>query len=140
MTEELVYVDAHETEPEKMDEYVKLLYSYLHHYISEEELRGDVKYCFEKGRVVGAYEGKRLVGAVAGAYTPFFEDFHIAHLAVETSHRKMGIGLELMERVVPEGKSASVHLNVENPSIQRFYEHIGYRPTHIRFRKDPTRS
>ncbi len=136
MTEELVYVKAHEEETDKVDEYVNLLYSYLHHYISEEELRGDVEYCFNRGRVIGVYEKSRLIGAVVGVYTPFFEDFHIAHLAVEKSHRKRGIGLELMERVVPKGASVSVHLNIENPSIQRFYEHIGYRATHIRFRKD----
>ncbi len=131
---EITYVEA--DKDEKSDKYVELLHSYLHHYISEEELRSDVEFCLQEGRVMGAYDGDHMIGAVAGVYTPFFEDFHVAHLAVEKRYRKQGIGLELMERVVPEGYSSSVHLNVENPEIQQFYEHIGYRATHIRFRKD----
>lgn len=136
MTEELKYIKAHEDEPHKSEDYVNLLHTYLHHYISREELRYDVEYCFEKGQVIGVYLGEDLIGAAAGVYTPFFKDFHITHLAVDENHRKKGVGQELVERVVPEGVSSSVHLNVENPESRRFYEHIGYRFTHIRFRKD----
>ncbi len=116
-------------------EHIELLYSHLKVYISREEITGDILFCFENGRVMGAYIEDELVGAVVGVYTPFFEKFHVAHLAVLDEHRKKGIGKELMERIVPEGTDVSVHLNQENPDTMKFYERIGFNKTHLRFQK-----
>ncbi len=135
MTEDIEYVEAHIHEQDKKKEYFELFYSHLHHYISKKELKEDVLYCFEKGRVLAAYNKDRMVGAVCGVRTPFFDSFHVAHLAVEEDFRGKGIGGELMDRIVPTGSNASVHLNVENEETQRFYKHIGYVSTHIRFLK-----
>lgn len=129
------YVCAHLEEPEKIEEYTALLHRHLKHYISWEELFDDVEYCFKNGAAIGAYLDDELVAAVVGVYTPFFNKFHVAHLAVEVPYRNRGLGRELMERVVPDDMEPSVHLNMENPETQKFYESIGYTKTHVRFQK-----
>ncbi len=129
------YVNAHKDEREKIEDYIDLLYRHLCKYISIDELREDVIYCFDNGRAIGAYKDNKMIGAVVGVYTPFFKKFHVAHLAVESDLRRQGLGHELMERVVPEDTTPSVHLNMENPDTRRFYENIGYVKTHVRFQK-----
>ncbi len=129
------YVDAHKDERDKIEDYIDLLHRHLCHYISKEELREDVIFCFDNGRALGAYKDDEIIGAVVGVYTPFFKKFHVAHLAVEPTFRRKDLGNELMERVVPEDMSPSVHLNMENPDTRRFYENIGYVKTHVRFQK-----
>lgn len=120
---------------ENIDAHIGLLYRHLKIYISKEELTRDILFCFENGRVVGAYIDDVLVGSVVGVYTPFFEKFHVAHLAVEPEHRREGIGRELMERIVPEEMDVSVHLNMENPKTLKFYEKLGFTRTHLRFQR-----
>ncbi len=120
---------------ENIDAHTDLLYRHLKVYISKEELTRDILFCFENGRAVGAYVDDVLIGSVVGVYTPFFEKFHVAHLAVEPEYRREGIGRELMERIVPEGADISVHLNQENPKTLRFYEKLGFTKTHLRFQK-----
>ncbi len=122
-------------EEEKIERYTELLHRYLGTYISKEELSADIRFCFHNGKAMGAYLEGELIGAVVGVYTPFFQKFHVAHLAVEQKYRRDGIGRELMERVVPEGMDVSVHLNRENPETLRFYEKIGFSKTHLRFQK-----
>lgn len=121
--------------PEFLESYVDLLHNYLNRFISREALKEDVEYSFEKGRVIGAYHDEELIGAVAGVYTPFFDKFHIAHIAVEEDYQGMNIGTELTEKIVPEEHGATVHLNKGNPEIERFYEKIGFQPTHTRFKR-----
>lgn len=122
-------------EEEKIERYTELLHRHLGTYISKEELSADIMFCFHNGKAMGAYLDGELIGAVVGVYTPFFQKFHVAHLAVEQKYRRDGIGRELMERVVPEGMDVSVHLNRENPETLRFYEKIGFSKTHLRFQK-----
>ncbi len=129
------YVNAHKDEREKVEDYIDLLHRHLRKYISKEELREDVIYCFDNGRAIGAYEDNKMIGAVVGVYTPFFKKFHVAHLVVEPDRRRQGLGHELMERIVPPDMEPSVHLNMENPDTRRFYEKIGYVKTHVRFQK-----
>jgi len=135
MTDDDIYYVTREDE--KVDEetihsFVELLHKYLNDFISKDPLRRDVIYCFEQGRTVAAYHEDRLVGAVVGVHTPFFEKFHIAHIAVEEDYRNRGIGKGLTERVIPEGANASVHLNVDNPEIILFYKELGFKLTHER--------
>lgn len=129
------YVLAHEVERKKIEEYIGLLYDNLQRYISRDELAHDLYFCLEKGRIIGAYQEEELIGAAAGTYTPFFDKFHVAHLAVDLKHRRKGIGADLMDRLVPKDMDASVHLNIENPIIESFYKSIGYELTHKRFKK-----
>lgn len=129
------FVEAHEAEPQKKDDYVAILHRYLDEFISKDALRKDVEFCFQQGRVIGAYRNKKLIGAVVGVYTPFFGKFHIAHLAVEKEYQDKGIGSELVESVIPEEESASVHLNEDNPGIERFYRKLDFKPTHTRFKR-----
>lgn len=120
---------------EKFKRYVDLFYKYLNQFISKEALEEDVRYCFENGRVMGAYLDDNLIGAVAGTHTPFFDKFHIAHLAVEEEHQSQGIGSKLVKKVIPKDTGASVHLNIDNPKIERFYNKLGFKKTHNRFKK-----
>ncbi|MGM0405978.1 MAG: GNAT family N-acetyltransferase [Thermoplasmatota archaeon] len=124
-----------EVKPEIFEEYADLLHHYLQEFISKEALKEDLHQCFEKGRVVGVYHENSLIGAAVGIYTPFFEKFHIAHLAVEEEYQNRGLGAELIKRLIPEDIGASVHLNKDNTGLERFYEKLGFKPTHTRFKK-----
>lgn len=122
----------HEIDSSTLEGYVDLLYQYLQRFISREALKRDVRYCFDNGRVVGAYKDRELIGAAVGVHTPFFDKFHIAHIAVEEGYRGKGIGKELTRKMVPKGAQASVHLNVDNPDIVDFYKNLGFTVTHER--------
>ncbi|MFO7791786.1 MAG: GNAT family N-acetyltransferase [Candidatus Saliniplasma sp.] len=130
----ILYEDENPDE-KTFDDLANLLHSYLYKFISEEALREDIRYCIKKGRTMAAYHEGELIGAVTGVYTPFFDKFHIAHLAVEEKFQGRGIGSELVERVVPEDTSPSVHLNTDNPGIGEFYKKLGFQATHIRYKR-----
>ncbi|MFO7991157.1 MAG: GNAT family N-acetyltransferase [Thermoplasmata archaeon] len=130
------YVSAHEVEKQKVEKYIDFLYDNLQRYITREEMAKDVYFCLENGRIIGAYDEDEMIGAAVGVYTPFFDKFHIAHLAVDIKHRRKGIGEDLMERIVPKDMDASVHLNIENPITESFYKSIGYELTHKRLKKE----
>ncbi len=134
------YIEAHERELERKEDYLNLLHGYLEEFISEDALKEDLEYCFQEGRVIGAYHEERLIGAAAGVHTPFFDKFHIAHLAVEEEFQGKGIGSRLVEEVVPENASASVHLNVDNPGLEEFYEKLDFQLTHKRFKKSTSKN
>ncbi|MFP3872530.1 MAG: GNAT family N-acetyltransferase [Candidatus Natronoplasma sp.] len=134
MDEKIRYVRL-EDRTEKLESVLDLLYQYLSQFISRETLKEDIEYCFKKGRVVAAYHKEKLIGAVVGIHTPFFDKFHIAHIAVKEGHQGKGIGKRLTEEIIPEGTGASVHLNIGNPGVERFYEKMGFSPTHKRFKK-----
>lgn len=124
-----------EDKNEHLDEVSQLLHKYLHRYISEEALKEDIEYCFEKGHVLGAYHEDRLIGAVVGTNTPFFDKFHIGHIAVKEKFQGIGIGRKLTDMIIPEGKGATVHLNIGNPGVEKFYEKMGFEHTHRRYKK-----
>ena len=134
---EIVYslIEDNEIDLEEKRKYFDLLYEYLKQFISRETLEDDVEYCFEDGRVLGAYLDDTLIGAVSGVHTPFFDKFHIAHLAVEEEYQGKGIGSELVNRIIPDDKDASVHLNLDNPGLEKFYEKLDFEPTHTRFKR-----
>ncbi|MFW5928013.1 MAG: GNAT family N-acetyltransferase [Thermoplasmatota archaeon] len=132
---EYLLVKKNQIDLEEKRKYFDLFYEYLKQFISRETLEKDVEYCFENGKVIGAYLNGSLIGAVSGVYTPFFDKFHIAHLAVEEEYQGKGIGSELVDRIIPEDKGASVHLNLDNPGLEKFYENLGFEPTHTRFKK-----
>ncbi len=128
-------IDGEPIDEEEIEDSLDLLHEYLSQFISKEALEEDLEYCFKKGRVIGAYHDQKLIGAVAGVHTPFFDKFHIAHIAVEESFQGQGIGRELTDKVIPEETGASVHLNTDNPEIERFYKSMGFQVTHKRFKK-----
>lgn len=128
-------IEKDQIDSEEKRKYFDLFYEYLKQFISRETLEDDVEYCFEDGRVIGAYLDDTLIGAVSGVHTPFFDKFHIAHLAVEKEYQGKGIGSELVNRIIPDDKDASVHLNLDNPGLEKFYEKLDFEPTHTRFKK-----
>ncbi len=128
-------IDGKPTEKQKIKKSVDLLHEYLHEFISREALEKDVRYCFEDGRVIAAYHESELIGVVVGVYTPFFEKFHIGHIAVEERFQGEGVGTKLTEKVIPEEVGASVHLNMVNPEVEKFYEKMDFEQTHKRFKK-----
>jgi len=128
-------IEDNEIDLEEKRKYLDLLYEYLKQFISRETLEEDVDYCFKNGKVLGAYLNDTLIGAVSVVYTPFFDKFHIAHLAVEEEYQGNGIGSKLVNKIIPEDKGASVHLNIDNPGLERFYKNLDFEPTHTRFKK-----
>ncbi len=128
-------IDGGPIEGQQVEGCTDLLHKYLHEFISKDALKKDVEYCFRKGRVVAAYNDDELVGVVVGVHTPFFEKFHIGHIAVEKEFQGMGIGRELTEKVIPEDEDSSVHLNMDNPGVEKFYEKLGFKQTHKRFKR-----
>ncbi|MEF8874257.1 MAG: GNAT family N-acetyltransferase [Candidatus Thermoplasmatota archaeon] len=137
MNENIEYrrLDNEDIEKREIEDSIDLLHEYLKEFISREALGRDVKHCFKKGRVVAAYHGDELVGVIVGVYTPFFEKFHIGHIAVEESFQGKGMGTKLTKKIIPEDTGASVHLNMGNPEVERFYEKMGFEQTHKRFKK-----
>jgi len=132
-------IDGEPIDKDEMESSIDLLYEHLHKFISREALEKDVKYCFRKGRVITAYHEKELIGAVVGVQTPFFDKFHIGHIAVKDEFQGKGIGSELTERIIPEDVGASVHLNMGNPEVEEFYKKLGFQQTHKRFKRSSKR-
>ncbi|MFW5945478.1 MAG: GNAT family N-acetyltransferase [Candidatus Natronoplasma sp.] len=128
-------IDGEPIDNEMMKESIDLLHDYLNEFISREALEKDVEHCLRKGKAMAAYNEEELIGVVVGVYTPFFDKFHIGHIAVEENFQGKGIGSELTERVIPEDVGASVHLNMNNPEVEEFYEKMGFQQTHKRFKK-----
>ncbi|MFP4050345.1 MAG: GNAT family N-acetyltransferase [Thermoplasmata archaeon] len=128
-------IDENQINTNEKRVYFDLLYEYLKQFISRKTLEEDVNYCFENGRVIGAYLDESLIGAVSGVFTPFFDKFHIAHLAVEEEYQGKGIGSELVNKIIPEDKGASVHLNLDNSGLEKFYKKLDFEATHTRFKK-----
>ncbi len=132
-------IEGEPIDKEEMNSSIDLLHEYLHEFISREALEKDVKYCFKKGRVTAAYHQDELVGVVVGVHTPFFDKFHIGHIAVKEKFQGEGIGRELTEEVIPKDSGASVHLNIGNPGVEEFYKKMGFQQTHKRFKKPSKR-
>ncbi|MBS3781433.1 MAG: GNAT family N-acetyltransferase [Candidatus Thermoplasmatota archaeon] len=128
-------MDEEPINEDTFEDILELLYEYLSQFISKEALEEDLRYCFNKGRVIGAYQGRELIGAIAGVQIPFFDKFHIAHIAVEKKFQGKGIGKKLTKKVIPPETGASVHLNTDNPEIEKFYQTLGFQATHKRFKK-----
>jgi len=128
-------IDGGPIDKEMMKESIELLHHYLNEFISREALEKDVEYCLKKGKAIAAYHEEELIGIVVGVYTPFFDKFHIGHIAVEDDFQGRGIGSELTERVIPEDIGASVHLNMGNPEVEEFYGKMGFQQTHKRFKR-----
>lgn len=124
---------------QKIEDSVDILHEYLQEFISRNALEEDVKHCFKKGRAVAAYHEGELIGVVVGRYIPFFDKFHIAHIAVKERYQGKGVGTELTEQVIPEDVGASVHLNMGNLEAKRFYEKMGFEQTHKRFKRPSKR-
>ncbi len=133
-------IDGEPIDEKEMQKSIDLLHEYLDEFISKDALTEDVKYCFSKGRVVGAYHEKELIGVVVGVYTSFFDKFHIGHIAVKEKFQGKGIGSELTEKVIQEDVGASVHLNIGNPEVEKFYKKIGFQQTHKRFKRTSKKS
>ncbi len=132
-------LDCEPIDKEEMKASIDLLHEYLQEFISIEALEKDVKHCFKKGRVTAAYHKDELIGVVVGVNTPFFDKFHIGHIAVKEKFQGKGIGSELTEKVIPEDSGASVHLNIGNPGVEKFYKKMGFQQTHKRFKKSSKR-
>lgn len=120
---------------ERIEETLDLLHNYLREYISRGTLKSDIEYCFKKGRAFAALDEDKIIGAVVGVDTPFFDKFHIGHIAVKEKYQGRGIGSTLIEKIIPEDSGASVHLNVDNPKIERFYKRLDFVETHKRFKR-----
>ncbi len=135
--EDITYerMDEEPIDEQEIEDSLDLLYQYLREFISKGALEEDLRYCLEKGRVIGAYHDQKLIGAVAGVHTPLFDKFHIAHIAVEKRFQGKGIGKKLTEKIIPSETGATVHLNIDNPRIEKFYQNLGFKLTHKRFKR-----
>ncbi len=122
-------------EKEKIEEALELLHTYLNEFISRGSLKKDIEYCFKNGRVFAAFHENKIIGVVVGVSTPFFDKFHIGHIAVEKEYQGKDIGTTLTEKVIPKDSGASVHLNIDNPDIEKFYKKMGFMETHKRFKR-----
>lgn len=62
---------------------------------------------------------------------------YIAHLGVNPANRGQGIGTQLIERFLDEGrrrrkKVAALDVSVENPDAERLYERLGFTVSEVR--------
>ncbi len=128
-------IDGEPIDDQEVEMSTELLHGYLKEFISKDALKKDVEYCFKQGRVCAAYHGEELIGVVVGVKTPFFDKFHIGHIAVKKEFQGKGIGSELTEMVIPDQTGASVHLNMGNPETENFYKKLGFKQTHKRFKR-----
>ncbi|MFW6040528.1 MAG: GNAT family N-acetyltransferase [Thermoplasmatota archaeon] len=130
-----VFVEQDKIEDTDFEQIVNLLFKYLQRFISKDALERDVKYCLNNGRVLTAYYDGILIGAIVGVHTPFFDKFHIAHIAVKEGYQGKGIGTTLTKKIIPENKDASVHINLGNKGVEEFYKKIGFDSTHTRLKR-----
>lgn len=83
-----------------------------------------------RGMSVVARDGQRVVGAVLCGHDGRRGYLH--HLAVAPSHRKRGLGRELVERCLDSLRAAgvakcNVFLYADNSDGRAFWEAVGYR-------------
>jgi len=128
-------IEGEPIDKKKMEDSIDLLHEYLNQFISRKALEKDVEHCFKEGRVTAAYHEDELIGVVVGIHTPFFDKFHIGHIAVKEKFQGEGIGSKLTEKVIPKDVGASVHLNLGNPGVENFYKKMGFQQTHKRFKR-----
>lgn len=73
--------------------------------------------------VVTAWDGERLVG-IARSVSDFSYATYLSDLAVRESHKRRGIGRELIRRTQAAGGQATVVL-LSAPKAVNYYPHIG---------------
>jgi ribosomal protein S18 acetylase RimI-like enzyme len=57
---------------------------------------------------------------------------YIANLAVDAAHRNCGIGTQLLQQCISQGKSMGaialyISVDIDNPNAQRLYERLGFQ-------------
>lgn len=73
------------------------------------------------------------------------DQVHVANIAVETGHRRMGVGTGMMVRLLDEAvrkgcTTSSLEVRESNQAARAMYTRLGYRPVAIRkaFYSKPT--
>ncbi|TVQ67473.1 MAG: N-acetyltransferase [Balneolaceae bacterium] len=140
----LIHNDRDETPVFNREEVADFLYRSLQQYGDEKEsILKCIAYAYgdgtgQDGFVMLAHDEKNIVGAVIindtnmGGYIP---EHILVYIAVDPKTRGMGVGKELMRRVieVAEGDIA-LHVEPDNPARQ-LYEKFGFTNKYLEMRR-----
>lgn len=80
--------------------------------------------------LVAVEEGTGVVGFVR-ALTDGLSNGYISMLAVRESHRKRGIGSELVRRCMGQNEDMTWVLRAGRPGLLGFYEKLGFKPSSV---------
>jgi threonine synthase len=101
-----------------------------------EEIDEAVRQAFEKGFVLGAFDGSTLRGLtvlVNTGFEVFIPQYHMAYIATEKSAKGMGIATQLIQEAIERsGGSLSLHVDSGNKKAIRLYEKMGLRRKYAR--------
>ncbi|MCF8062535.1 MAG: GNAT family N-acetyltransferase, partial [Deltaproteobacteria bacterium] len=101
-----------------------------------EEIDEAVRQAFDRGFVLGAFDGGTLRGLtvlVRTGFEVFIPRFHMAYIATERSAKGMGIATQLIQEAIERsGGSISLHVDLANKKAIRLYEKMGLRRKYAR--------
>ena len=101
-----------------------------------EEIDEAVRQAFDKGFVLGAFDGRTLRGLtvlVRTGFDVFIPRFHMAYIATERGAKGMGIATQLIQEAIERsGGSLSLHVDFANEKAVRLYEKMGLRRKYAR--------
>lgn len=94
---------------------------------SKELLRSEI-YDASKHYVVCTVDGEV---AGFGGFAQIFDEGHIMNIAVDPKYRKVGIGSEILSRLIASGKEKGIiaftlEVRVSNSAARRLYERAGF--------------
>jgi ribosomal protein S18 acetylase RimI-like enzyme len=99
-------------------------------YNDEEELER-YRRIIQQGLSLGAYDGSQIVGIAIAEKQDWNRSLWVWEFGVAETHRRMGIGRQLMEAVADEAKEADLRIIVcetqnTNVSAIEFYRKVGF--------------
>ena len=105
---------------------------YVKHDNLDETLLNRYQQVIQQGLSLGAYDGDQLVGIVIAEQESWNRSLWVWEFCVAETHRRMGIGKQLMETLADKAKKAGMRVivcetqNYNVPAIE-FYRKVGFQ-------------
>lgn len=108
-----------------------------------EEIQEALENAFDKGFVIGAFQGTQLIGICVVSkmeLDTFFPTYHLSYIAADERFSGRGIATHLLDKAIELSKgNLSLHVEPENKRAIRLYRKMGLDIQYYRmkYRKEP---